>query len=102
MFNRYRNIRSKRDPKTGINYKGPVLYPKIEERDDDVIHTVVVGERLDLLSFRYYDDSGLWWIISRANSLDPSLVTPEPGTELKIPQNTGEIITRFQSLNSSE
>tara|TARA_B100000927_G_scaffold163183_1_gene131514 strand:+ start:373 stop:681 length:309 start_codon:yes stop_codon:yes gene_type:complete len=100
MFNRYKNIRRKKDPKTGLNYKVPVLYPKIEERDDDIIHTVVVGERLDLLAFRYYNDSGLWWIISRANSLDPSIVSPKVGLELKIPQNTGDILTRFQTINT--
>lgn len=102
MFNRYKNIRGKKDPKTGYRYRVPVLYPHIVERDDDVIHTVIVGERLDLLSYRYYDDAGLWWIISRANSLDPSIISPEVGTELKIPQNIGEILTRFQSLNTSE
>ena len=102
MFNRYKTIRGKKDPKTGLSYRVPVLYPKIEERDDDVIHTVIVGERLDLLSYRYYQDSGLWWIISRANGLDPSITSPKVGMELKIPQNVGEIITRFQSLNSSE
>jgi|TARA_B100000902_G_scaffold398794_1_gene466911 hypothetical protein len=102
MFNRYRNIKRKKDPKTGFNYRIPVLYPKIEERDDDILHIVVVGERLDLLAFRYYNDSGLWWIISRANGLDPSIISPEVGLELKIPQNTGDILTRFESLNSTE
>ena len=101
MFNRYKSIRKKTDPKTGIQYKRSVLYPKIEERDDDVLHMVIVGERLDFLAYKYYNDSGLWWIISRANGLDPSIITPEVGVELKIPQNTGDIITRFQSMNSS-
>jgi hypothetical protein len=102
MFNRYRNIRKKIDEKTGLNYRVPVLYPKIEERDDDILHTVVIGERLDLLAFRYFNDSGLWWIISRANGLDPSIISPEVGKELKIPQNVGDILTRFQTLNSTE
>ena len=100
MFNRYKNIKRKKDSKTGFNYRVPVLYPKIEERDDDILHTVVVGERLDLLAFRYYNDSGLWWIISRANGLDPSIISPEVGLELKIPQNTGDILTRFQTMNT--
>lgn len=102
MFNRYKDIRRKKDPKTGFSYRIPVLYPKIEERDDDVLHRVIVGERLDLLAYRYYNDSGLWWIISRANGLDPSIISPEVGIELNIPQNTGDILTRFQSLNSTE
>jgi len=100
MFNRYKFTSAKADPKTGIRYKGPTLYPEIPEKDTDIIHTVIVGERLDLLSYRFYNDSGLWWIISRANSLDPSITTPEVGTELRIPADIGEILSQLQTINS--
>jgi len=100
MFNRYKYTYNKKDSKTGIRYKRPTLYPEIPEKDSDIIHTVVVGERLDLLAYMYYNDSGLWWIISKANSLDPSMTTPKVGTELRIPTETGEILSKLQTINS--
>ena len=100
MFNRYRYTKGKKDQKTGIRYQKPTLYPDIPESDSDNYHIVVVGERLDLLSYRYYNDSGLWWIISRANGLDPSITTPEVGTELRIPSDIGSILSKLQPINS--
>ena len=100
MFNRYKFTNSKKDSKTGINYKRPTLYPEIPEKDTDILHTVIIGERLDLLAYKFYNDSGLWWIISRANSLDPSITTPKVGTELRIPIETGDILSQLQTLNS--
>jgi hypothetical protein len=100
MFNRYRHTGVKVDTKTGIRYQKPTLYPDIPESDSDSYHIVVVGERLDLLAYKYYNDSGLWWVISRANNLDPSITTAEVGTELRIPSDIGSILSRLQAINS--
>lgn len=56
----------------------PVSYP------DALIHTVLAGETLDLLAFRYYGREDLWWRIADAN---PGLVPPDiaPGSTLAIP-----------------
>jgi hypothetical protein len=41
----------------------------------------------------------MWWIISRANSLDPSAVAIAPGTELRIPIEIGEVVSSLKTLN---
>jgi hypothetical protein len=99
MFNRYKHTRLKTDNKTGIKYQKPTLYPEIPERDTDIIYHTRVGDRLDLLSHQFYSDSGMWWIISRANSLDPSAVAIAPGTELRIPTEIGEVVSSLKTLN---
>lgn len=49
-------------------------------------HTVIEGDRIDTISFRYYGDPLLWWYIADAN---PEVFYPEdlqPGQSLRIPQ----------------
>ena len=53
-------------------------------RYDDRLHTVVEGDRLDLLAHRYLGDARLWWIICDYNDLFFPLVL-EPGLALRIP-----------------
>ena len=38
-------------------------------RHDDQFHTVVDGDRLDLIAHRYLGDARLWWIIADYNDL---------------------------------
>lgn len=48
-------------------------------------HAYVQGERLDELSYKYYQRSGYWWWILEYN---PNISDPfniEPGTVLRIP-----------------
>lgn len=48
-------------------------------------HTYKQGERLDNISFDYYQDPSLWWVILDVN---PEIVDPtniEPGTVIRIP-----------------
>ena len=98
MFNRYKNARIKTSENNDRYFK-PTFYPQIPEKDTDVWHNVVVGERLDLLAHRYYDDINLYWIISKANNLDPSTIGLEAATQIRIPTDVGEIIRSFNSEN---
>jgi len=46
-------------------------------------HTLVAGDRLDNLSFTYYNDSDFWWVLSMFNKIiDPFELTQKT---LKIP-----------------
>ena len=51
-------------------------------------YTVVEGERLDQLAFRFYSEPQKYWLILDAN---PSILTPfdllQPGSTIKIPKN---------------
>ena len=55
-------------------------------RGDIIIktHTLKEGERLDVLSYLFYNDSSLWWIIAAASGIGWNLQVP-PGTLLQIP-----------------
>ncbi len=51
---------------------------------NDKFHTVLEGERLDSIAYKYYKDSTLWHIIADVNVItNPFSI--EPGDELVIP-----------------
>tara|TARA_A100001391_G_C5064348_1_gene276817 strand:- start:146 stop:454 length:309 start_codon:yes stop_codon:yes gene_type:complete len=102
MFNRYKEMTRKKSSTNGSPFLKPTFYPDIPERDTDIIHLVRYGERLELLAYRYYGDTALWWIISRANNLDPSDIGLKAATELRIPQDTGDILREFSAINNIE
>ncbi len=52
----------------GVKYYKAKKYPPIPPQESDVYVVTVQGDRLDLLSYQYYKDPTLWWVISVANS----------------------------------
>lgn len=60
--------------------------PRIDttSRPDDTFHTVVEGDRIDLITYRYLGRAELWWIICDYNDIFFPLEV-EPGTVLRIP-----------------
>jgi len=100
MFNRYAEARIKENKRNKVKYYKPTLYPDIPEKDSDVIHNVRAGERLDLLAYRYYKDVGLWWVISRANRLDPSNIGLEASSTLRIPIDIADVVRAFRAINA--
>jgi len=60
--------------------------PRIDTapQPDDVFHTVVEGDRIDLIAYRYLGQAELWWVICDYNDilLALELVT---GAVLRIP-----------------
>jgi hypothetical protein len=86
--------------KTGKNYLASTIYPKIKPNDNDLYIISEGGDRLDLLSYQYYKDPTLWWIISVANNnITFGSMFPEPGTQLRIPTNLTNVITLFNDEN---
>jgi len=100
MFDRYKNARVKISKTNKVRYFKPTLYPNIPELDSDIIHNVRAGERLDILAHRYYNDVGLWWVISRANRLDPSDFGLDAASVLRIPQDIAEVLRSFRAINA--
>ncbi len=48
-------------------YLGLRVSLDIAPRPDDRFHTVVAGDRLDVLAHRYLGDARLWWVICDCN-----------------------------------
>jgi nucleoid-associated protein YgaU len=84
----------------GVKYYKALKYPPIPPSESDVYVVTVQGDRLDLLSYQYYKDPTLWWVISVANSnITFGSMFPEPGTQLRIPTNISNVIELFNAEN---
>jgi len=53
-------------------------------RYDDRFHTIIDGDRIDLIAHRYLGDARLWWIICDYNDIFFPLEL-EVGTVMRIP-----------------
>ena len=49
-------------------------------------HVMVEGDRLDQLSYKYYNDASYWWVIAAASRIGWGLQVP-PGTLILIPKS---------------
>jgi hypothetical protein len=60
--------------------------PKLDiaPRPDDQFHTVVEGERIDLIAYRYLGDAALWWMVCDYNEIFFPLEL-EAGMVLRMP-----------------
>ena len=87
---RYRNTPRYREGTQSIIGTRPLVKFTSSGRDD--FHTVLEGERLDLIAWRYYQDCSLWWVIAENNNiLNPLRLVP--GKRLRIP-SYGEVLKR--------
>jgi len=98
MPNRYEYTKIRANT-TGNRVYAPTLYPKIEIEDTDIVILTKDGDRLDLLSYRYYKDVSLWWIIAVANGINNGKFAIEPGTELRIPVAIEKILQDLKRIN---
>ena len=94
MISRYDNNEIKKTIDGRTVYR-PNIYPNIPLRDDDVYVATETGDRLDTLSYQFYNDSSYWWIIASANNIHNAVFSLTEGTILRIPQNYLEIIRNF-------
>ena len=93
---------SKLDVDNKRRYYDSLIDPVIEKRIDDIYVITSIGERLDLLAWKYYQDPELWWIISAANpELRKDSLYLEPGIQLRIPQDYNEVLMLYKDQNTS-
>lgn len=59
--------------------------PSVPSSSNDIQHTVKDGETLQNIAFRYYRDSGKWYIIAEANGILNPFKELESGTLIRIP-----------------
>lgn len=96
---RYNNIEVKERYDGKRVYK-TTRYPLIPLLPSDIQIVSVEGDYLDTLSYKYYGDPTLWFIIALANpGIGKGRLSIAPGTNLRIPVDVNSIIVQFNRLN---
>ena len=96
---RYDNQKIFRD-ENGTRYLNRIQYPKIEQRDTDIVVKGLFGQRFENIAHKFYGNVEFWWIIARANGQVDGSTYMKPGKEYRIPQNVNLILQEFTELNS--
>ena len=65
-------------------FLGTRLQIDTSPRPDDVFHSVVAGDRIDLIAYLYLGRADLWWVICDYNDIFFPLELV-PGTVLRLP-----------------
>jgi len=74
-----------------------LINPEIPRQSDDIYVVSTVNDRLDLLAFKYYQNSTYWWIIAAANpELRSDSLNLNIGTQVRIPKNFQSVILLLQ------
>ena len=99
-MNRYSNNTIQKD-KSGKRFTSTTLYPDFEVDFGDVYIIGQVGDRLDNLAFKYYQDSSYWWVIARANNIGKGDLVVPIGMQIRIPDPSKiyEIELQYNNLN---
>lgn len=69
----------------GMQFWGMPDFPVIEQADDDRLHDVVDGDRIDQLAGRYLGKRSLGWVIALANGIEIYPNGINPNTTIRIP-----------------
>ena len=73
----------------------------IEKSVDDTYVVVSFGERLDSLSWKYYGNVDLWWIIAAANpDLRKDSLYLDPGVQVRIPADYRSVLQLYRKFNN--
>lgn len=96
---RYSTTSQKTD-KSGTRVYSTTYYPEIPLENEDKFIYAKIGDRLDSLAYKYYNDITLWWVIAKANGLrgKPAL---SAGEVIRIPSNITTIVENFTQLNKT-
>lgn len=96
------------DIKTLINNKGKryfinTILPQIPLSQDDIYIITQDGDRLDNLSFEFYNDTQYWWVIAAANpnKLRKDSYHVALGEQIRIPADPFEYVNSFISFNNN-
>lgn len=99
-MDRYQNIPITKYQNIGSQYYLNNVYPDIPVSTNDDYIITVLGDRLDLLAYDFYNDVSLWWIIASANALPGDSIYLEPGLQLRIPIYIAGIINDYKLINT--
>jgi hypothetical protein len=75
------------------------INPNISVDINDVMIVARMGDRLDTLANKYYNDPSYWWIIAEANGLGKGSLFITPGKFVRIPMNLAKISEEQTKIN---
>lgn len=85
---------------TSRRYLSSTRYPNIPLSDSDVYIITQYGDRLDNLSYQFYQDPTYWWILAAANpDMPKDSLYPPLGFQLRIPTFDVGILRDLEVLN---
>lgn len=70
---------------TSPSYYSTVLPSSIPAETVPFYYRAREGERLDAISFKFYNTANNWWVIAKANNLVNGTISVPAGTVLRIP-----------------
>lgn len=101
-YNDVYTVPSLLDVENKRRYYPALLDPIIEKSVNDIYVITTIGDRLDLLAFKYFSDQDLWWIISAANpEIRKDSLYLDPGIQIRIPAAYIDVLTEYYKQNSS-
>lgn len=85
-----------------ISYYLKPNYPSIPVNINDLYVITTIGDRLDLLSQRFYNSTQYYWIIAIANpdKINPGSLFIPNGIQIRIPTNLDAILDNFNAINN--
>jgi hypothetical protein len=99
---RFNNIRIQRNINLKKYYTNTVL-PDVPLNPNDFYIITQDGDRLDNLSFEFYNDTQFWWVIAAANPnklrKDSYYVTV--GEQIRIPVDPIQYVNLFTGFNNN-
>lgn len=101
MSDRYNDSKVLKSEK-GREYYESIHYPVVERKDTDIYIITRRGDRMDLLSNKYYGDSRYWWIIALANEDVVTFGTTvlPASVQIRIPVNKDSVISMIKEVNN--
>ena len=99
---RFNDIKQLRNRNTKRYYINTIL-PEIPLSRDDQYIITQDGDRLDNLSFEFYNDVQFWWVIAAAN---PNKISKDSyhvalGEQIRIPADPIQYVDRFSGFNNN-
>ena len=98
-MSRYDFTGIKIDKDTGNRVLKSTLYPEIKIEDGDQFVYPIDGDRVENIAYRYYGDSTLWWIITKANGIRDGSFGLKPDVKIRIPGNVPQIMSDLRAIN---
>ena len=100
-MNRYESARHITGSRSQTRKFESTVYPKFDRHEDDIYIITQDGDRLDNLSFEFYNDVQYWWVILAAN---PNKLRKDSyhvvlGEQIRIPSNPVKYVSDFTKFN---